>query len=56
VGTAGPRPDFRPVLPRNASPHPSKRTPGLLRVFSLSMLGPAKADCIAEVARYIEVR
>lgn len=53
---ARPRPEFSPVLPRNASPRPSKRTPGLLHVFSLNILGPAQADCLAEVERYIQVR
>lgn len=50
------RPDFHPELPRNASPRPSRRTPGLLHLFSLSMLGSTQADCVAEVARYIEIR
>jgi hypothetical protein len=51
-----PRPDFRPVLPDNARPRTSKRTPGLLSVFSLDLLGPAQADCLGEVASYIELR
>lgn len=51
-----PAPDFRPVLPANARPKPSRRVPGQLDVFSLSILGDAQADCLAEVGRHITLR
>ena len=51
-----PEPDFRPVLPRNARPRPSRRAPDRLDVFPLSTLGAAQAECLAEIRRHLTVR
>jgi hypothetical protein len=51
-----PRPDFRPVLPRNARPRPSRRKPGQLTVFSLSPLGPLMPECVGDVSQHIDLR
>lgn len=49
-------PDFRPGLPSKAWPKPGRRGSGQLTVFPLSILGDARAECLAEIRRHITVR
>lgn len=51
-----PEPGFRPTLPPNARPRPSRRVAGQISVFSLSLLGAARAECLAEIGRHIPLR